>query len=239
MFYNISKLLLSYFDTINKKKVCTFLKDNKIQKMSTFLDVGSHHGETIKTFKKNFIIENILAFEPSKINFKILEKNYRDEHSVKLFNIAIGEKRGKINLQQHYDSESSTIVQIDQNTNYYKKKNFYLNFLNIKKNKLDLQQVEIDRLDNILKNEKIKLVDILKIDTEGYDFHVIKSMGDLLKNVKFIYFEHHFHKMLKKGYNFKDVNSFLKSKNFRKVFKTKMFFRKTFEYIYKNVSMNI
>jgi len=97
----------------------------------------------------------------------------------------------------------------------------------------------MDRLDNILKNEKIKLVDILKIDTEGYDFHVIKSMGDLLKNVKFIYFEHHFHNMLKKGYNFKDVNSFLKSKNFRKVFKTKMFFRKTFEYIYKNVSMNI
>ena len=238
MFYNISKLLLSYFDTINKKKVCTFLKDNKIGKISTFLDVGSHHGETIKTFKKNFVIENILAFEPSKINFKILEKNYKDEHNIKLFNIAIGEKKGKINLQQHYDSESSTIVQIDQNTNYYKKKNFYLNFLNIKKNKFDLQQVEIDRLDNILKNEKIKSVDILKIDTEGYDFHVIKSMGDLLKNVKFIYFEHHFHNMLKKGYNFKEVNSFLKSNYFIKVFKTKMFFRKTFEYIYKNVSMN-
>ena len=110
--------------------------------------------------------------------------------------------------------------------------------MNIKKNKFDLQQVEIDRLDNILKNEKIKSVDILKIDTEGYDFHVIKSMGDLLKNVKFIYFEHHFHNMLKKGYNFKDVNSFLKNNNFRKVFKTKMFSRKTFEYIYKNNSIN-
>ena len=202
--------------------------------MSTFLDVGSHHGETIKTFKKNFIIENILAFEPSKINFKILEKNYRDEHSVKLFNIAIGEKRGKINLQQHYDSESSTIVQIDQNTNYYKKKNFYLNFLNIKKNKLDLQQVEIDRLDNILKNEKIKLVDILKIDTEGYDFHVIKSMGDLLKNVKFIYFEHHFHNMLIKNYTLSNIHNYLEKNNFKKVFKIKMYFRKTFEYIYLN-----
>ena len=119
-----------------------------------------------------------------------------------------------------------------------KKKNFYLNFLNIKKNQIDLQQVEIDRLDNILIKEKIKFVDILKIDTEGYDLHVIKSMGDLLKNVKFIYFEHHFHNMLKKGYNFKDVNSFLKSNNFRKVFKTKMFYRKTFEYIYKNISIN-
>ena len=95
MFYNISKFLLSYFDTINKKKVCAFLKENKTYKMTTFLDVGSHHGETIKTFKKNFIIDNILAFEPSKINFKILEKNYKNEQSIKLFNIAIGEKRGK------------------------------------------------------------------------------------------------------------------------------------------------
>ena len=33
-------------------------------------------------------------------------------------------KREKINLQQHYDSESSAIVQIDQNSNYYKKKIF-------------------------------------------------------------------------------------------------------------------
>ena len=56
----------------------------------------------------------------------------------------------------------------------------------------------------------------------------------MIKNVKFIYFEHHFHNMLEKKYTFYDVDTFMKKNNFKKVFKTKMFFRKTFEYIYKN-----
>ena len=92
-------------------------------------------------------------------------------------------------------------------------------------------------MDNLLNVEKIEFIDLVKIDTEGYDFHVIKGLGELITKVKFIYFEHHFHDMLVKNYKFSDIDRFLKSKNFKKVFKTKMFFRKTFEYIYKNNSI--
>ena len=35
----------------------------------------------------------------------------------------------------------------------------------------------MDRLDNILRELGIKSVDILKIDTEGYDYKVIKGLG--------------------------------------------------------------
>ena len=44
--------------------------------------------------------------------------------------------------------------------------------------------------------------------------------------------------MLKKDYKFAEVDNFLKINNFRKDFKTKMFFRKTFEYIYSNNQLN-
>ena len=94
----------------------------------------------------------------------------------------------------------------------------------------------MDRLDNILKDLNIKIIDILKVDTEGYDFNVIKGLGDLLKNVKYIYFEHHFHDMLIKDYSLSDINEYLIKNNFKKVFKSKMKFRKTFEYIYFNKS---
>ena len=40
--------------------------------------------------------------------------------------------------------------------------------------------------------------------------------------------------MIKKGYKFSDINSFLKKNNFEQIFKKKMPFRKTFEYIYIN-----
>ena len=40
--------------------------------------------------------------------------------------------------------------------------------------------------------------------------------------------------MIKKGYKFGDIHSFLEENNFEQIFKSKMPFRKTFEYIYKN-----
>ena len=49
-----------------------------------------------------------------------------------------------------------------------------------------------------------------------------------------IYFEHHFHNMLDKNYNLSDVHDYLIKNGFKKVFKIKMTFRKTFEYIYNN-----
>ena len=108
---------------------------------------------------------------------------------------------------------------------FYKK-----SFLNEK------QEVKICNLSEFIIQNKIENIDVLKIDTEGYDFNVIRGLGDYIKIVKYIYFEHHFHNMLVKDYTLSDVNSFLISNNFTKVFKTKMYFRKTFEYIYFNKS---
>ena len=77
-------------------------------------------------------------------------------------------------------------------------------------------------------------IKILKIDTEGYDFNVIKGLKDRIKDVEYIYFEHHFHNMLDKNYNLSDVHDYLIKNGFKKVFKIKIRFRKTFEYIYNN-----
>ena len=238
MFYTLSKLFLSFFDSFNKKKVIKFLIKNNIKNISVLIDVGSHHGETIELFKKNFEIEKILAFEPSFKNFEILKRKTRQINGLKVYNIALGDEKGLVDFRQHYDSESSTLNEINENSKYFKKKNLYLDFFNLKKKNFSSTKVKIDRLDNVLKSENIKFIDILKIDTEGYDYYVIKGIGELIKRVKFIYFEHHFHDMLKKNYTLGDVEYFMKRNNFKKAFKIKMFFRKTFEYIYVNNSIN-
>ncbi len=234
MYYPIAKVFLSFFDSLKKKKVLNFIKRENGNKISVLLDVGAHHGESIKIFSKNFKIDKIFAFEPSKKNFEVLKNKTKNIKGLKIFNIALGEKSGLIDFKQHYDSESSTIVEIDENSNYFKKKNFYLNFVKKNKEIYSKSKVEIERIDNILQKENITNIDLIKIDTEGYDFHVIKGLGEIIKNVKYIYFEHHFHNMLKKDYTFLQVDKHLKNKNFTKVLKSKMFFRKTLEYIYKN-----
>ena len=84
-------------------------------------------------------------------------------------------------------------------------------------------------------DNSINSIDILKIDTEGYEFNVIKGAEIKIKKIKLVYFEHHFDDMLIKNYNFSDINDFLTKNGFKKVYKSKMPFRKSFEYIYENI----
>ena len=73
----------------------------------------------------------------------------------------------------------------------------------------------------------------MKIDTEGYEFEILLGLENKIQLVDVILFEHHYDNMIKKGYTFRDINKLLIKNNFNKIYKSKMPFRKTFEYIYK------
>ena len=55
-----------------------------------------------------------------------------------------------------------------------------------------------------------------------------------IKYIKRVLFEHHYHDMIKKNYKFGDVHALLNKNNFEQIYKAKMPFRITFEYIYRN-----
>ena len=90
-------------------------------------------------------------------------------------------------------------------------------------------------MDNfILKNQVI-----LKIDTEGYEYKILKGLNKKhLERIDFIYIEHHYDQMIMKDYKFSNINDFLKNNNFNLSFKIRMNFRKTFEYIYEKKNTN-
>ena len=61
---------------------------------------------------------------------------------------------------------------------------------------------------------------------------MLKGLGDQFEKVSMIMFEHHYHNMIIKNYKFNDINNLLLRNNFKQIYKSKMPFRKTFEYIY-------
>ena len=95
-------------------------------------------------------------------------------------------------------------------------------------------EINLETFDNYFLMKKLNKIDLLKIDTEGHEMYVLKGCKKTLKFINFIYFEHHYDDMLDKGYTFSDINEFLKINGFKKVYKSKMYFRKTFEYVYQN-----
>ena len=126
------------------------------------------------------------------------------------------------------------MTQINKNSNYYKKKIKILNLLNFEKKLIQPTKIKTITLNKFIKENNIKNIDVLKIDTEGYEYKVLNGTKEQLNKVKYIYFEHHFDDMLIKGYTLSDIHNYLAKRGFEKKFKLKMFFRKSFEYIYFN-----
>ena len=120
--------VLNFFDYFHKKKIRNFFRDNNLSKFELVIDVGAHKGESIVYFLENFDVKNIISFEPSPINFEILKKNCQKFKSqfknsnISLENFGLASKKGILQLNQHYESSSSTIIDIKENSNYLKKK---------------------------------------------------------------------------------------------------------------------
>ena len=162
-------------------------------------------------------------------NEKKLDKKYSKTDLI-IENIAL-EEWGKVTFKQFRESSSSTISNIDEGSSYYKKKFKLLNFFG-KTNNFEIINLNTQKLINYINQKKIYQIDFLKIDTEGFEFEILKGLEDRIKLVKIIMFEHHYDNMIKKNYTFSDINAHLKNNNFKKVLKLKMPFRKTFEYFY-------
>lgn len=235
----IVMMVLSFFDYFHKRKIINFFIKNNFKEIPLIIDVGGHKGESIKLFLHNFKVHKIISFEASSINFKQLKKiiynikkKYLDVEIV-LENLAIGEKRETLKINQQKDSSSSTLNEINYHSLYFKKKQKLLNFFSDKIYNNPIN-TDVETLSNYIEENEIKKIDLIKIDTEGYEFKVVKSLDKHIKNVKIFLFEHHYDDMIRKNYKFSDIHTYLVQNNFQKVYKSKMPFRKSFDYIYIN-----
>jgi FkbM family methyltransferase len=236
--YFIRKII-NFIDSFQQKKIFNILK-KKLKPKAILFDVGAHHGETIRNFKNNFDFKQIHSFEVSKQNFMELSKNYKNFNDEKIIinNFGLSNKSKELQFNQFIESSSSTISKINVKSLYFKRKIKILGFLKNNRDYYETFKVQLNSLDNYMEEKNVDKIDLLKIDTEGHEYFVLKGGSRNLPKINYIYFEHHYDDMLDKGYKFSDIHEFLINNDFKKIFKSKMYFRKTFEYIYENSRFN-
>ena len=201
----------------HQKKILKYLKDLKKKKLiesyDQIFDVGAHTGEYIELFLKLNKLVKIQAFEPLKKIYNALVNKFKDNENIICRNIAIGEKKDdlEINIMEHL--ESSTLSKINYQSKYIIKKSIVfgipINKLLIRKEKVTVQSI-----DNIFKSEHLNKIDLLKIDTEGFVYEVLKGCEQSIKNIKIILVEIH-HGDLYKEHNPKNIHSYLIQNNFK------------------------
>lgn len=143
-----------------------------------FIDVGANKGDYIKLILDNNKDNSnqILAFEPGSEIFNYLQSRY-DQQNIHLYNAACGEKT---EVRYFYsDGNGGEFSSLYQSaiTNSMKKNN--------------RTKVRVVKLDDIISKHKLKKIHLLKIDTEGSEFEVLKGCQKAIakKMVEIIQFE--------------------------------------------------
>ena len=166
------------------------------------LDIGANVGMYTKLLleKTN---SNIVSFEPLPEAFNELKKiEFEFSKRLKVFNLAIGENSNNLNL--FYGNQKSEKASLIQNLEK-------LSF--IKDNNINKISVEVRNLDSFYNFFKDKKIDFIKIDTEGFEYEVLKGAQKILNahKPKFIQMEFNWHQLIRNQslYNIsKLVNSY-------------------------------
>tara|TARA_R100001594_G_scaffold375_1_gene1485 strand:- start:506 stop:1243 length:738 start_codon:yes stop_codon:yes gene_type:complete len=138
--------------------------------------VGSHDCTDDIYLCKKFPQGNVISFEclPSaieKCEANIASSGLQDR--IKLIKCAAGSVEGPTKFYPYMDEDEDT----GSASSVY-----------IHKDNRNTQSITVQmrRIENVLKENKIRAVDLLCIDAQGSELYVLKGMGDMLKDVKYI-----------------------------------------------------
>lgn len=179
-------------------------------------DVGANRGQSITRYKKLFRNPIIHSFEPNIDEINNLKQEYINDKNLFLNNVAVGEKKGKLEFNINAVSGHSSFRNLIPNTTWIKKRSKTLK-IDDKNYTTKKVNTEIITLDDYANEKNLKNIDILKIDTQGFEDKVLLGAQSLLKNnqIKLIELELIFSEIYENPLNIYDVEKILIPNNYK------------------------
>jgi FkbM family methyltransferase len=143
------------------------------------LDVGAHLGETSFTKAEANPDLQVIAFEP---NISLANQTFQRLPNFQVLPIAIGEQTGLATFHLNAFAAASSMLPMDESA----RKEWIGGEVLAQDSQIT---VPVMRLDAVMNGLGIKKVDFLKIDAQGGDFAVVKSLGERLRDVRKIKLE--------------------------------------------------
>jgi FkbM family methyltransferase len=177
------------------------------------IDVGAHRGESLKSFDKNAKKSYVyIGMEPNPdafVDFENVAKQIASNHSeVHCLTSAVGNKDGKVKFLKTNQSAVGGILSPIQGLVERVPTGDHL---------ID-QEFEVDlvTVDTLVTRFNLDSIDVLKIDTEGYDLEVLKGANSVIdaKIPKIIITEVFFVPYRENQAYFWDIAKFLENKGY-------------------------
>lgn len=178
-----------------------------------FIDCGANKGGYYQTIKDSGFNKKIILLEPN-INLisKYLIQITNNDKNVKIYNLGTGNKNCKKNFYIT-DDKNSDLSSFKEKTKFFDQR-FY-------KTKIkDEESISVRRLDNLLKENKIKknVKIFLKVDTQGFDMETLIGLGNKIKQVYLIKIELSVIQLYKNSQKHWEILSYLKKNSFEPIY---------------------
>lgn len=189
LFFNLLNRVNDRLGIIPYNRLLEYFVNKYYHKDFFFLQIGGNDGVTydpLVHITKKMDLSGLIV-EPINSYFKQLELLYLDNKKITVANYAIYSCDGPIKMyktREHLDQMpdwSKGIASLD--INHHKKSG-------IPSTSIEEEIVQGITLENLFKKYKIGNIDLLVIDTEGYDYYILKSINFKIFKPKLILFEH-------------------------------------------------
>ncbi len=169
-------LLFKTRRTNRMSKLAAAITTKTSEENPVILDIGANVGLFTKAFMKGpKTPESIIAIEPSFYVFSILLNITAAMPSVRCCKVALSDKTATVDLKTPIKKSGSLRVGLSHIGNANNEQVF-------------VETVEAKRLDDVLIDEKVNQVDIVKLDVEGAEEQVIAGAPNLFYHVRPIWF---------------------------------------------------
>jgi FkbM family methyltransferase len=185
---------MSFVDKIDKKHI------------KRIFEVGSRDAKDSLALSDYFKC-HVYAFECNPSAIEICKSNIGQNPNVTLVPYGVWDKSGKRSFYKvkHENIGASSFFKIN--------KKVYT------QEKLKQKKISVDciRLDEFLKENNIDGIDLLCMDVQGASYQVLSSLGDNLKNIKYIIVELEVQPLYSGEILYQDVDKFLLNSGFKRV----------------------
>lgn len=133
---------------------------------SVIFDVGAHKGESIDLFREVFPSACIISFEPVAANYAVLRHRHGSTKNIQCLNFALGDSDGFADIVLGEDSQTHSLQKPSTAGELIK------------------ERVTLKTLDCVIQEMGLDGLDLLKIDTEGYELNVLAGASNALSSGK-------------------------------------------------------
>ena len=165
--------------------------------IDTFIDVGVGADGTPDLYQK-FQEKKLVLIDPLDEAEKFYKENMQEVDAI-FYKTALGESTGSLKINIEENIGRSTILDVSD--------------INFEGNPVEQREISVNTLDDVLKNDQLGKIGI-KIDTEGHEVQVLKSIGSYMKkNISYILIEFH-NSDIFLDYDALQIHKHLKKNNF-------------------------